>query len=71
LRAILFEAAVMARILAAKVVSAVMLRWRVAVTAMSVVALVPVRILMVERLVVMTSRVAVPDILLSQILVIS
>ena len=61
----------MARILAAKVVSTVMLRWRVAVAAMSVVALVPVRILMVERLVVMTSRVAVPDILLSQILVIS
>jgi len=70
LRAVLFEAAVMTGMLAAKVVSAVVLRWRVAVATMPVVALVPVRVILrVERLVVVTSRVAIPDILLSQILV--
>jgi hypothetical protein len=49
----------------AKIVGSMVLGWRVAVTSMSVVALIPVRVLgLILRLRVMAGTVAVPNILL-------
>jgi hypothetical protein len=69
LRSVFLEASYMPVVagvlVTAKIVGSMVLGWRVAVTSMSVVALIPVRVLgLILRLRVMAGTVAVPNILL-------